>query len=203
MRIVLRRAVLLVVCGAGWFTEAWLIFARDAGSEGVVSPSGLSALMLFLALPIATFVPLARRWDAPLYDLEAAVGWGALAIVVAFVQPSAAPPTWQVLTFLAPLTIACATLLTAVAFCAARRLSGPDIPASFVDARRRGYVGAISLIALGMLAGLGVLSPAIAFLLLGICVLIEALILARGQGTPPRAQAGLGGERRIRSARGS
>lgn len=175
-----QRLAMGLVCCAGWVTGAWLIVARDVGSHGATSPAGLSALLLFVAVPVATFYPLARRWHAPLYEVEAAVGWGGFATVVAFVRPADPPPAWQVVMVLVPLTVALATIFSALFFKAATRVRGHA--GSFVDARRRGYMAALCLVALAMLAGLGVLAAPMIFLLPAICVLAESLIMAGRRG---------------------
>lgn len=178
---VVRSIAVGLTVAAGWLMIGWLIFVRDVGSYGLVSAAGMSALILFFGIPVATFTPLTRRWDAPLYQLEAGIGWGCLAAVLTFVRPEQTPPTWQALALLAPLTVAWATLMAAGAYCVARRLTAAGARPAFVDARRRGYLAAIASIALVLLAGLGVLSPAVAVLITAMCIMLEVLYMARGK----------------------
>jgi hypothetical protein len=184
MRQAIGPIAMAIVCIAGWLTIGWLIVDEDVGRHGLLSAAGVSALFLYVAIPFVSFLPLARSWNAPLYDVEAAVGWGGLLAVVTFVRPSSPLTLWQVIAALAPLTMACATLLTALAYCVVNRMNTRKRNVSIVDARRRGYLGAIALVVLGLLGGLGALSPVHAVLLLSICLLIEALFYTRGRELP-------------------
>jgi hypothetical protein len=196
MRDVARSFVAAVVAGVGWLTMIWLIFVEDVGSGGLASATGLSAILLFVAVPMFSFLPMQRRWQAPFFAIEAAVGWGASAVMLSFVAPAQSPPMWQVLLLLAPLTIAVATVCTALAHVAARRLSIRDDAPSFVDSRRRGYLASLGCVALTMLAGLGVVTPIMTILLITVCVLVESIITTSGRrrqvpADPRRSTRGL------------
>lgn len=196
----LSAAGAIVVCG--WVTIGWLIVVYDVGAWGAFSPIGLTAIILFAVVPYLSFLRMARHWSAPFFEIEATVGWFAFLAVLTYRQPAASPSTVDILLFLAPLTVALAACCTAVAYATMRRAVGGK-RSSFVAARRRGYMAAISIIALGMLAGLGVLSTILVLLIVTAVVLAELLISLRGRPRRGRHVSAPTLPEPVRSGRGS
>ncbi|RIK43713.1 MAG: hypothetical protein DCC58_09240 [Chloroflexi bacterium] len=202
----MSHAIRLSVAGAivvcGWVTIGWLIVVHDVGARGATSPIGLTAIALFIAVPYLSFLRLARHWSAPFFEIEATLGWSVFLGVLTFRQPAVSPSTFDILLFLAPLTVALAACCTAIAFATMRRAAGVE-DSSFVDARRRGYMASITIIALGMLAGLGVLSLVLGLLLVTVVVLAELLIALHGRPRRGRHVNALSAPASARSGRGS
>jgi hypothetical protein len=180
MRGVAWRAVYVGGAFGLWMVLGWLVFGADAGGR---QPPDLLALLtcaLLLLAPALTFGPLARCWPAPLYDLEAIIGWGTFGYVFVFLAPRDSLSRAEFMLFVLPLTVALATLFTLVAYLAGLRVyRGDPRRHDFVRARRQGYLAALFVVTLGLLNTIGVLTAANGALLLLICVLTESLMLAR------------------------
>jgi hypothetical protein len=159
-----------------WLALAQLVLDADTGSESLLSPRPLLTCLLLVAAPALTFFPLARWMDAPLYELEGMLGWGILGFTVAFVDPATPPTLSQFLFFLVSLTMALATLFTLVAWLVAlHQQRGVRLRRNLIRARRQGYLGAFSVVALLLLHGAGTLTPMSVVLLLTVVVLGEIL----------------------------
>jgi hypothetical protein len=159
-----------------WLTLAQLVLVADVGSEPFLSPRPLLSCLLLIAAPALTFVPLARWMNAPLYEVEGILGWGILGFTVAFVDPATPPTLAQFLFFLVSLTVALATLCTLVAWLVAlHQQRGVRLRRNLIRARRQGYLGAFSVVALLLLHGAGTLTPMSVILLLAVVVLGEIL----------------------------
>lgn len=170
-----------------WGLLGWLVFAADAGSAPALAPRALAAGALLFIAPATTFMPLARLFRAPLYDMEAIAGWASFGFVLTFLAPRQAPSLAEFLIFLLPLTVALASVGTLGAYLIGLRVFRNDPRRyDFVRARRQGYLAALFLVALALLHGIGVLTAANGVLLLVICVLVEALTLARWRAPEQR-----------------
>lgn len=168
-----------------WIALGYLVVSRNAGAEPPLSGIALITYVLLILAPAVTFIPIARWLEAPFYDTEAMLGWATFGYVFAFITPEQPISCGAFLIFLLPLTVVIATLATLVAYSFGRRLS-PKKPgrALFFQARREGYLIAISLVVLLLLHSFEVLSPFNGTLLVIIVTLAEALILARSRPTP-------------------
>ena len=182
MRRVTICAAYLVIVLVAWGQLGLLVFVTNVGNAPLSSGRALVTCALLFIAPGLTFVPLARWCDAPLYEVEALAGWAAFGFVFIFLAPSPAPSLGEFLVFMLPLTVALGTCCSLVAYLVGLRVYRHDPRRhDFVRARRQGYLAAILLVALALLHGIGVLTPAGAGLLLVIGVLTEALLLARRQ----------------------
>jgi len=171
-----------------WTALGRLIANDDLAQRGVTSGTGLVACLLLLVAPGATFIPLARWAQAPLYDIEGMLGWGALALTLAFLEPADPPTLAQFLLFLIPLTVSIATVAALVSYLVGLRVYRYDPRRfDFLRARRQGYLASFSLIAIALLHSVGTLSPATGTLLIAVAVLAEMAALSRarmsGSGT--------------------
>jgi hypothetical protein len=191
MRRVTTYAVWLVAALAAWAQLVYLAFVANVGAAPLSRPPALMGCALLFIAPGLTFVPLARWLHAPLYDIEALVGWASFGFVLVFLAPRSTPSLGEFLVFLLPLTVALGTCCTLAAYLVGLRVYRGSVRRhDFVRARRQGYLAAICLEALALLHGIGVLTLAGAGLLVLICVLTEALLLARRQvGTLRRVGA--------------
>jgi hypothetical protein len=177
---------------SAWMLLAYMVFGANVGAAPLASPRGLASCALLCIAPGVTFVPLARWLRAPLYDVEALVGWATFGFVFVFLAPRSTPSLGEFLVFLLPLTIALGTCCTLAAYLVGLRVyRGSPLRHDFVRARRQGYLAAICLEALALLRGIGVLTPAGAGLLVVICVLAEALLLTRWQSRTLRSAGAL------------
>lgn len=186
----MNRSLLISIYVAGtafaWLTLGRLVTSGDIEGFGAGSRAGLLTCLLIVVAPGATFIPLARWIRAPLYDVEGMLGWGALALTLAFLEPSDPPTLAQFLLFLLPLTVAMATAATLVSYLAGLRVYRDDPRRhDFVRARRQGYLASFALIALALLHSVGTLSPATGTLLVAVAVLVEMFALARGRARTP------------------
>jgi hypothetical protein len=187
----MNRTLLLGIYIAGtafaWLTLGRLIVAGNVAERGMTSSYGLLTLLLVLVAPGATFIPLAHWARAPLYDIEGMLGWGVLALTLAFLEPSDPPTLAQFLLFLLPLTVAIATGAALLSYLTGLRVYRDDPRRhDFIRARRQGYLAAFSLIAIGLLHSVGTLSPATGTLLVAIAVLAEMFALSRARASIQR-----------------
>lgn len=182
----MNRSLTMGLYGAGtafaWLTLGRLVASGEIAQRGVLSTEGVLTCLLAVVAPGATFVPLARWARAPLYDVEALLGWGVLALTLVFVKPSSPPTLAQFLLFLLPLTVALATAAALLSYLAGLRVYRDDARRhDFVRARRQGYLAAFACIALGLLHSVGTLSPATGTLLVAVAVLVEMFALSRAR----------------------
>lgn len=197
MSRVLTALLLSVTALLLWLALGRLILVEDVGRLPVLAPERIIATLLLLIAPAATFLPLARWMRAPLYDLEAVLGWALFGGVLAFVRPDNPPTLLQFLLLLVTLTVALATLLTPLAYLVGLRVLLDDPRrADVVRARRQGYLAAVVLVSLGVLWGAGTLTVPVALLVLGLGTLAEVLVHLRATSGPRPA-------RRATSGRGS
>lgn len=165
-----------------WSFVYYLIVVRDVGtSDSFWAPWRLVAYTAFILAPAVTFMPIAQRLRLPLYDLEAIIGWSTLAFVITFVNPEAQPTLPMLLALLISLVIALATILSLISYATGQRLFARRSQRyDFVRARREGYLGAIFVAGLLLLAFLNVLAITNAALLGLIVLLVEIFLLSRG-----------------------
>jgi hypothetical protein len=166
------------VAGVIWAALWWQAFTNPDRFHALLSVSGIVTTVAAFLTPYLVARVIATHWRAPFYAQEAAVGWGTFTTLIVFVGPAPAPPLWEVVLFLASLTVALATVFSAIAHVTALRLTGERAGHRFVAARRRGYLAATCVVASGLLAGSSLFSPSIAVLMVAICVVIELLIAA-------------------------
>lgn len=186
----MNRTLLICIYSVGtafaWLTLGRLVASGDAVRLGITSSVGLLTCLLLVVAPGATFIPLARWCRAPLYDVEGMLGWGALVVTLAFLEPSEPPTLAQFLLFLLPLTVAIATAATLVSYLVGLRIYRDDPRRhDFVRARRQGYLASFTVIAIALLHSVGTLSPATGTLLVAVAVLAEMFVLARGRSQAP------------------
>jgi hypothetical protein len=163
-----------------WGQLGYLVIVANVGSEPLSSARALATCALLFLAPGLTFVPIARRLCAPLYEAEALAGWAAFGYVFIFLSPRATPSLGAFLVFVLPLTVALGSCCTLIAYLVGLRVYRGDARRhDFVRARRQGYLAAILLVAMALLHGIGVLTPAGAGLLALIGVSTEALLLTR------------------------
>jgi hypothetical protein len=194
MRRIARRAAYCAAALLAWLLLGVLIFGLDAGSRPALSRVALLTSALLIVAPLLTFVPLALYWRAPLFDLEAIAGWGAFGYVFVFLPPRDSLSLAEFLLFVVPLTVALATLFTALAYLAGLRVyRGDPRRQDFVRARRQGYLAALFVVSLAVLNSIDVLTAANGGLLLFIAVLTEALLLARRPAVRVERMAGVAG----------
>ena len=178
-RMVLGVAYAGVVLMA-WVVLGLLVVVWDGGDRPATDRLALLTCALIIVAPTLTFVPLARLWRAPLYDLEALAGWGAFGYVFVFLAPRASLSLLEFLLFVVPLTVALATVFTACAYLAGLRVyRGDPRCRDMLRARRQGYLAALCVVTLALLNSIGVLTPANGVLLVLIAGLTESLMLAR------------------------
>ncbi|HVX30689.1 MAG TPA: hypothetical protein VHA53_09440 [Nitrolancea sp.] len=165
-----------------WSFVYYLIVVRDVGtSASFWAPWRLVAYAVFILAPAITFMPIAHRLRLPLYDLEAIAGWSTLAFVITFVDPESQPTLPMMLALLISLVISLATILSLLSYATGQRLFARRSQRyDFVRARREGYLGAIFVAGLLLLAFLKVLAVTNAALLGLIVLLIEIFLLSRG-----------------------
>jgi hypothetical protein len=188
MRRVLQASGRCGLALAGWGILGYLVIVANVGAAPLISPGRVAATGLLLFAPALTFGPLARRLGAPLYDIEGVVGWASCGYVLIFLAPRATPSLGQFLIFLLPLTIALASVCSLLAYLVGLRvLLGDPRAHDFVRARRQGYLAALCIVALGLLHGAGLLTPAIAVLLVGLAILTELLAQSAWRGAEWRS----------------
>lgn len=186
MRVV-HKLFWVGLCLNLWAALGVLVVVREAGETRLLSPVGMLTCVLMILAPALTFIPLATRLRAPLYDLEATVGWATLGFVLTFIEPGDPISRGQFLIFILPLIVAVASITTLVAYLFGRRVSGgPARPELFLRARRQGYLLAIAAVAMLLLNTFGVLTPINGALLILVAVLAETLFQARSR---PRLRA--------------
>ena len=162
-----------------WVLLIHLVANVDIGSMSLTAPEAMLGCALLVLAPAMIFLPLASRLRAPFYDTEAILGWGTLGFVLVFFTPSEPLTHGQFLALLLPLTVSIASVAMLIAYAFVRRLR-PDIPASLnlVQARRIGYLAALTLVALTLLNALQLLTPFNGTLVVAVAVLAELLVLA-------------------------
>lgn len=175
------------VCIAVLATTLWLalaqVVATGAGTGGGFSRRSALTVLLLIAAPAATFVPLSRWLRAPLYDVEGIAGWSLLGFAMVFITPSDPLALPQFLLVVLSSTVALATLGTILSYLVALRvLRGKPNQRDVVRARRQGYLAAFCVVALVLLHSIGTLSPTNAVLLLAIVVLSEMFVAGRAEG---------------------
>ncbi len=175
-------AILWTVLAANiWLLLIHMIINVDAGSLPLSSPEAMLTCALLVAAPALIFLPLGSRIQAPLYEVEAILGWGTLGFVAVFLRPSEQLTYGQFLALLLPLTVALAAVTTAIAYAFVCRLRADDPrPRCALQARRIGYLAALALVALGVLKALALLTPFNGALVVTIAVLAE-LFVASGR----------------------
>jgi hypothetical protein len=179
---VIHKLLWVGLCLNLWAALGVMVAVRGAGDVRLVSPLGLLTCALLILAPALTFIPFATRLRAPLYDLEATIGWATLGFVVTFIEPGDPISRGQFLIFVLPLIVAIASLATLVAYLFGRRLSGgPAKPAHFLRARREGYLLAIVIVAMLLLNTFHVLTLINGALLLLVVILAETIFLARSR----------------------
>lgn len=180
-RIIARCSWLIasVIC---WVVVYDLIVLRDIGAPGDFwAPERMGSYVAFILAPAVTFTPIAHALRIPLYDLEAIAGWSTLAFTLAFIDPGTHPPLPALLLLLVSLTISLATIFTLCSYGIGLRLfSRRSQRRDFVRARRDGYLMAIFLVGLLMLAMVDVLNAVNIALLALIVFLLELFLLTRG-----------------------
>jgi hypothetical protein len=181
----LTQVCWLIGAVIAWSLVYYLIVVRDVGtSASFWAPWRLIAYTVFILAPAITFMPIAHRLRLPLYDLEAIAGWSTLAFVLTFVDPEAQPTLPMLLALLISFVIALATILSLFSYATGQRLFARRSQRyDFVRARREGYLGAIFVTGLLLLAFLKVLALTNAALLGLIVLLIEVFLLSRGGQT--------------------
>lgn len=168
-----------------WVLLGYLVIHENAGDQAFMRPKSILTCAVLVLAPALTFIPIASRIQAPLFDLEATVGWATLGFVVTFTSPASPLERSQFLMLLLPLIVALGSMLTLVAYAFVRRLhDGDPFPGQFVRARREGYLASIVIVFLLLLHSLGILGPFNALLAVTSAVLAEALLLARGSSVP-------------------
>lgn len=183
---VVHKLLWLGLCLNLWAALGVMIVVRGAGEMQLLSPLGVLTCVLMILAPALTFIPVATRLKAPLYDLEATMGWATLGFVLTFIEPADPISRGQFLIFILPLIVAVASITTLVAYLFGRRVSGgPARPEHFLQARRQGYLLAIAAVAMLLLNTFGVLTPVNGALLILVVVLAETLFQARSR---PRMQ---------------
>jgi hypothetical protein len=183
--------IALLICAA---LNAWLAVIYFVTSPSVVPGAGLSwrvvaAAAAFIVAPALTFVPLGRVMRARLYGLEAVAGWAALLGVVTFVVPGEQLSLAEFLALTTPLSVALAVSLTPITFMFVRsRLGSMPRAVCALIARRQAYLVALGIVAMTLLASIGVLSIYNFVLIIAILGSAEFLFLARaGIVKPGRA----------------
>jgi hypothetical protein len=187
----LTQVCWLICSIIAWSLVYYLIVVRDVGtSASFWAPWRLVAYTVFILAPAITFMPIAHRLRLPLYDLEAIAGWSTLAFVLTFVDPEAQPTLPMLLALLISLVISLATILSLISYATGQRVfARRSHRYDFVRARREGYLGAIFVAGLLLLAFLKVLALTNAALLGLIILLVEVFLLSRGGSTRQRASA--------------
>ena len=182
MMRVIHKLLWVALCLNLWAALVVMVVARDAGQSPLVSPVSLVTCALLILAPALTFIPIATKLKAPLYDLEATIGWATLGFVVTFIEPGDPISRGEFLIFILPLIVSVASIMTLVAYLFGRRIAGgPALPEHFLRARREGYLLAIAIVAMLLLNTFRVLTPINGALLILVVVLAETIFLARGR----------------------
>lgn len=176
-----RVTQIIYVCTAIllWISLAYLVVIDDAGQRALLDARAILCVVLLIAAPAATFIPLARWVGAPLYDVEGIVGWVGLGFMLAFVIPAHPIGLGQFIAFLVTLTIALASGASMLAYLIGLRVLR-DSPRrfEFLRARRQGYLVSFATVSMIVLSSVGTLTAMSAAMMLVIVVLVEMLALA-------------------------
>jgi hypothetical protein len=177
------RLAWLALAALAWAAVYALVVPRNVGAvAGFWSPIRIASYLSFALAPAITFTPVARRLRIPLYDLEAIAGWSTLCFSLTFIDPGNRPPLAALLVLLVSLTVSLATIFTLVSYVVGLRLVARRSQRyDFVRARRDGYVGAMFVVGLLLLAMLGALSTINAALFGLIVLLLELVLLVRAR----------------------
>jgi hypothetical protein len=180
------RAILWITLALGavsaWIGVWALIVTVDVGSQAAFfAPMRILAYVMFVAAPLLTFLPIARVFSIPLYDLEAVVAWSTLLFVITFINPGSSPPLPVLLMFLISLMMSLATIFSLISYAVGwRLLTRRSQKYDFLRARREGYLAAMFLVGVLLLSILDVLTFINGALLGLIIVLLEVFLLSRG-----------------------
>jgi hypothetical protein len=197
----LRIAAWLLSVLILWSALGALIFGPDIGPGHAVGLRAGLAVALMLAAPAVAFIPLARWMRAPLFEYEGIIGWGALAFIVTFVEPSDPLGFEQFILATVVLTVALATVGTVLAYLAGLRIHvARGQRRDVMRSRRQGYLMALLVVSLLLLHGAGTLAVTSAAMLLVIVVLAEMLAQAYGARGGQMVRSGLGPRRTARRA---
>lgn len=172
----------LLACAAlnAWFAVFYFMSSPPVVDGFTIGWRNLLAVAVFIAAPATTFIPIGRMMRARFFGVEAVTGWAVLLFALTFVSPGSNLSLAEFLAVTTPLTVAIATLLTPIAFLFVRsRVTRRSRAACALIARRQGYLAALGLLSMSLLASIGVLSVYNAALIIVILGLTEFLLLAR------------------------
>jgi len=165
-----------------------LIVNVDVGNMTFGTPETLLACALLVIAPALIILPVADRLAAPFFDAEAILGWSTLGFIIVFFRPAEDVSYVQFLAFLLPLIAATASIMTLVAYAFVRRIRTRSPRAlNVMQARRIGYLAALTLVALALLNALALLTPFNGTLVVAVAVLAELFVVASRQ--PPLSAA--------------
>jgi hypothetical protein len=174
--------IALLICAAtnAWFAALYFITAGHVAPGAPLGWHAIAAVALFVLAPTLTFVPLGRYMRARLYSIEAVAGWAGLLCVLTFIAPGASLSLGEFLALTTPLTVALGVTLTPITFLfVRRRVTRLPRAACALIARRQAYLAALGIVAMTLLASIGVLSIYNFAMIVAILGLAEFLFLAR------------------------
>jgi hypothetical protein len=168
----------------GWLVALGMLFGQGDLGERVSAPRSTLAITWCIA-SLLTFVPLEFRLGLPGLTWQGVLGWTLLGYILAFVPP---PTGWLLdlpdlpvfLMLFAALFYAVSAACLPITFLVGRRVYQRRMHRHDLRrARRQAYELGMLAVAITMLAGLRVLSPLTALLLVAIFVLTEMLLLSQ------------------------